>query len=145
MKTENENSIDQDAGAFSVPNEIVHFFRDYFMGEKTDPEAMSRAELLSKTLIKFMLQLHQFGVTMEYQPLFIACNYVRPRRGDIDEFERTYETIGDEPYAKFNLRYLTKKFEQAYKKWFEKTYGVELSDEAAEILGQWGGVLKDGS
>ena len=81
---------------------------------------------------------------MDYQPLFIACNYVRPRRGDIDEFKRTYETIGGEPYEKFNLRYLTKKFEQAYKKWFEKTYGVELSDKAVEILEQWSGVVKDG-
>ena len=139
-----EIDIDQDASAFSVPDEIVCFFRDYFMGEKTDPETMLRAELLSKTLIRVMLQLHQFGITMDYQPLFIAFNYVRPRRGDIDEFKRTYETIGGEPYEKFNLWYLTKKFEQAYKKWFEKTYGVELSDDAVAVLQQWSGVVKDG-
>ena len=48
---EKENNTDQGASAFSVPNEIVHFFRNYFMGDKTDPEVMLRAELLSEFLV----------------------------------------------------------------------------------------------
>ena len=139
-----KNDIDQDASAFSVPNEIVCFFRDYFMGEKTDPDTMLRAELLSKTLIRVMLQLHRLGIDDEFQPVFIAVNYVKPHTGEVVECKRTYETIGGEPHGKFNLAYLAEQYEEAYKSWVKETFGVELSDDAAEFYQRWGGVLKDG-
>ena len=135
-----ENNIDQGVSAFSVPNEIVHFFRNYFMGDKTDPEVMLRAELLSRVLIKFMLQLYRLGIEDEFQPVFVAANYVKSHTGDVTECKRTYETIGGEPYGTFNLAYLSQKYEDAYGKWIKKTFGVELGDEAAEFFQRWGGV-----
>ena len=141
MKKEAEINTDQDASACSVPDEIVCFFRNYFMGEKTDPETMLRAELLAKTLIKFMLQLYRLGIEDEFQPIFFACNYVKPHSDEVTEIQRTYETIGGEPYSKFNLSFLTEQFETANKKWFKETFGVELSDKAADILTQWGGII----
>lgn len=136
-----EKDIIQDASAFSVPNEIVYFFRNYFIGESTDPELMLRGELLAKTLIRIMLQLHRLGVDDEFQPVFIALNYVKPHTGEVTECKRTYEVIGGEPYGKFNLSYLVQQYEEAYKAWVKDTFGVELSEKAAEILGQWGDVL----
>ena len=139
MKTEIEKSTDQTVSAFSVPNEIVLFFRNYFMGEKTDPETMLRAELLSKTLIKVMLQLYRLGIEGEFQPIFVAMNYIRPVSDEVTKCMRTYETIGGEIYSQFNLGFLSAEYEKAYKAWITETFGVELSDKAAELIQQWAG------
>lgn len=126
----------------NVPEELIHFFRNYFIGEKTDPETMARAELLAKTLMRFMLQLYIFGIEGEYQPVFIATNYVKPHTGGVTEFERTYEMIGGEPADTFKLGFMADEYEKAYKAWVKEIFGVELSEDAAEFFQQWGGVLK---
>ena len=141
---EKEENTDQTADALfaQIPDEIIHFIRNYFIVNLEDPDhdVLERADLLTKTLIRFMLQLYRLGIDDEYQPVFVSANYIKPHSGGVTEFKRTYETIGGEPYQMFNLAYLAKKFEQANAKWYKKTYGVELSEEGAEMLQQWGGV-----
>lgn len=139
-----ENNTDQTANALfaQIPDEIIHFFRRYFLEgkENVDAEVMLRADLLSKTMIRVMLQLYRMGVEQDFQPVFIAMNYIKPVSDEVTECMRTYETIGGEIYNQFNLSFLTNEYENAYKKWIESTFGIELSDEAAEVLGQWSGV-----
>jgi len=126
----------------SVPEEQIAFFRNFFMGDNTDPETMARAELLAKTLIRLMLQMHRLGIDGEYQPVFVAINYVKPHTGDVTEHKRTYEMVGDEPADKFKLGLMADEYEKAYKAWIKGLYGVELSDKAAEFFQQWGGALR---
>jgi len=144
MMQDKENNIDQSADALfaQIPDEIVHFIKNYFVVnlENPDTEILLRAELLTKVLIKFMLQLYRLGIDDEFQPVFVAANYVKPHTGGVTECKRTYEAIGGEPYQKFNLSCLSQEYEEAYKKWIKETFGVELSDEGAEMLQQWGGV-----
>ena len=131
-----------DAITAQIPDEIVHFIKNYFVVNLEDPdiEVLQRAELLTKVLIRFMLQLYRLGIDDEFQPVFVAANYVKPHTGGVTEFKRTYEAIGGEPYQKFNLSCLSQEYEEAYKKWIKETFGVELSDKGAETLQQWGGV-----
>ena len=132
------------ASSAQIPKEIIYFFRRYFLSEqeKPDTETVARAELLSKVLIRVMLQLYQFGMEDEFQPVFVATSYVRPHAGGVTGFKRAYEAISGEPFVKFNLSLFAQKYETAYKEWFEETFGVELNEEAAEVLQQWSDVLK---
>ena len=145
---EKEENTDQAADALfaQIPDEIIHFIRNYFVVNLEDPdhEVLLRADLLTKVLIKFMLQLYRLGIDDEFQPVFVAANYVKPHTGGVTECKRTYETIGGEPYQKFNLSYLSQEYEEAYKKWIKETFGVELSEDGAEKLQQWVGVWKNG-
>jgi len=138
MKSEREN----DSLLKDVPEEIIVFFRSYFTGDNTDPEVMLRAELLAKTLIRVMLQLYTVGIDDEFQPVFVAINYVKPHTGEVTEHKRTYEMIGGEPADTFKLGLMFDEYEKAYKAWVKGTFGVELSDEAAEFFQQWGGALQ---
>ncbi len=139
-----EKNIDQSADALfaQIPDEIVYFFRRYFLdGQKNlDAEVMLRAEVLSKTLIRVMLQLYRIGMEKDFQPIFVAMNYIKPVSDEVTECMRTYETISGEIYNQFNLSFLANEYENAYKKWIEATFGIELSDEAADVLQQWSGV-----
>ncbi len=126
----------------NVPDEIIDFFKSYFAGDETDPEVRLRAELLAKTLIRIMLQLYTLGIDDDFQPIFVAINYVKPHTGDVTEHRRTYEMIGGEPANTFKLGLMADEYEKAYKDWIKEIFGVELSDGAAEFFQQWGNVLK---
>ena len=147
MKDENDKNTGKTVDVCSVlseeiPNEILFFIRRYFLinHDAPSPEDMLRAGLLAKVTLRMMLQLFRMGMEEEFQPIFVAANYVKPHTGGVTEFKRTYETISGEPFFTFNLTGLGQEYEDAYKKWFKATFGVEINEEAAKILQAWGDV-----
>lgn len=148
MKKDKKDNIEKTASACSVsseeiPEETLFFIRRYFLVEIEDPtpEELYRAELLAKTIIKIMIQFHRIGMDGEYQPVFVAANYVKQHTGNVTEFKRTYETISGKPYVTFNLAMLSQEYEKAYKAWFKETFGVEMSEDSAKIIQSWGGAV----
>jgi len=146
MKDENEEDTGKTVDVCSVssdeiPEEIIFFIRKYFLinHDAPSPDDMLRAGLLAKVTLRMMLQLYRMGMEEEFQPVFVAANYVKPHTGGVAEFKRTYETISGEPFFKFNLSGLSQEYEEAYKKWFKETFGVELNEDAARIIQAWGG------
>jgi len=136
MKDENDKNTGKTADVCSalseeIPNEILFFIRRYFLinHDAQSPDDMLRAGLLAKVALRMMLQLYRMGMEEEFQPA-----------GGVAEFKRTYETISGEPFFKFNLSGLSQEYEEAYKKWFKETFGVELNEDAARIIQAWGGV-----
>ena len=151
MKDENDKNTGKTADVCSVsseeiPNEILFFIRRYFLIEKDMPtlDEILRANLLAKVTITLMLQLYRMGMEEEFQPVFFAGNYVKPHTGGVTEFKRTYETISGEPFFKFNLTALGQEYEEAYKKWFKATFGVEINEEAAKVIQAWGDAVGEG-
>ena len=138
----NNTGPDANVSSVQIPDEIIFFLKKFFLIEQEDPgiEILARAEILSKVLIKFMLQLYRMGIEEDYQPVFLAANYAKPHSGGVSEFKRTYEIISGEPHKKFNLTFLAQAYEKAYQEWIKETFGVELDEQAAKILQQWGGV-----
>jgi len=145
MSEENETDTGKTADVCSalseeIPNETILFIRRYFLidHDAPNPDDIYRAELLAKVVLKLMVQLFRLGMEGEYQPIFFAGNYAKPHTGGVTEFKRTYETIGEEPYVKFNLSGLSHEYEKAYMAWFKETFGVELNEDSARILQSWG-------
>lgn len=126
-----------------IPDEIIFFIRRYFLINCEDPnhEDIYRAELLARVTLRLMMQLFRLGMEEEFQPIFFAGNYVKPHTGDVTEFKRTMETIGGEPFVKFNLSGLGQAYEKAYGEWFKETFGVEIDEKAARIIQAWGGAV----
>jgi len=153
MNKEDETDIEKTVDACSVlskelpsDEEIIQVLlsclRSIFLPENTvDREKEYHAELLARTSLEFINVLISKGLHEEFQPVAFYTVMAKQKTGGVSHFNLVNKTLGGEPMGNFRLDILAREFDKAYNIWGNKTFGVSLSDEVADIMQKWGDVL----
>ena len=124
---------------------MMAFVSSYFLIEHetvtADDEEFARR--LTKLMLRIMTQLMELGMRKGGEPVFNLTFYMKDHGGGYGEVRYAMETISGELYERFKLGKLGLDLEEGIKKWYESTFGEELTDGGFDALKAWGGVLKD--
>jgi len=124
---------------------MMAFVSSYFLIEHetvtADDEEFARR--LTKLMLRIMTQLMELGMRKGGEPVFNLTFYMKDHGGGYGEVRYAFETIGGELFERFKLGKLGRDLEEGIKKWYESTFGEELTDGGFDALKAWGGVLKD--
>ena len=124
---------------------MLVFVSNYFLIEKEKPtiEDEEFARRLTKVTLRIMTQLMELGMRKDGEPVFNITFYMKDHGGGYGEVRYAMETIGGQLFERFKLGKLGRDLEEGIKKWYESTFGEELTDGGFDALKAWGGVLKD--
>ena len=124
---------------------FLTFLREIFE-EGLEDEINEEDENLIESYAKHVLQATNRamlkGQTEGYQPIFNISLWVKPKQGGLSDFSYSFESIGDEPFARFRLSDLAQKLDVAFGEWQEENWG-ELTEVMAEKLESWGHLISD--
>ena len=124
---------------------MMVFVSNYFLIEKENPsiEEVQFARRLTKATLRLMTQLMELGMRKGGEPIFMVTLYAKDHGSGLGEVRYAFETAGGEMFERFNLGKLGLELEDAFKKWYEKTFGEELTEAGMDAIKQWSGVLKN--
>ena len=146
MQKENDIKSSQEDYKKPTDEEIMRVLlsclRTIFLPDvNVDRQKESEAELFARTVLEFINVLISRGLHKEFQPVAFYTVMVQQRPGGVSHFNLVNKTLGGEPMGMFRLDVLAKEFDKAYKQWGEKVFGMDLSDDVADIMEKWGGAL----
>ena len=86
----------------------------------------------------------ELGMRKGGEPVFNLTFYMKDFGAGYGEVRYAMETISGELYERFKLGKLGLDLEEGIKKWYESTFGEELTDGGFDALKAWGGVVDNG-
>ena len=121
---------------------LLSCLRSIFLPDnKVDREKENQAELLARTVLEFVNVLISKGLQEEFQPVAFYTVMAKQKSGGVSHFNLVNKSLGGEPMGTFRLDILAQEFDKAYKQWGSKVFGMDLSEDVADIMEKWGGVL----
>ena len=121
---------------------LLSCLRSIFLPDnKVDREKENQAELLARTVLEFVNVLISKGLQEEFQPVAFYTIMAKQKSGGVSHFNLVNKTLGGEPMGIFRLDILAQEFDKAYKQWGSRVFGTDLSDDVADIMEKWGGVI----
>lgn len=125
---------------------MMAFVGNYFLIEKENPtvEDEEFARRLTKVTLRVMTQLMELGMRQGGEPVFNVTFYVKDHGQGFGEVRYAFETIGGQLFEIFKLGKLGLTLEEAIKKWYEETFGEELTEGGVDAIKAWSGVMADG-
>ena len=147
MKENEQENTEQELLSNSLTDEeimqtLLSCLRSIFLPDtKVDRAKENQAELLARTVLEFVNVLIAKGLHEEFQPVAFYAIMAKQKSGGVSHFNLVNKTLGGEPMGIFRLNVLAQEFDKAYNQWGSKVFGMDLSDDVAEIMEKWGGVL----
>ena len=140
-KEENKEKNKED-DQLQVLNEITFFISRFFIGIKDNPTEMDamQATRLSELVLLFMAQLLERGMRKKREPVFNVTIYVEDMGGGVGKLNYAFETQGGKMFKQLDLSLMGRELEEGIARWCKKTWGGELTTEAADIVKMWSGV-----
>ena len=128
-----------------ILREIIVFIGNYFLVEHEAPTEteLRMAESFAKLTLRLMMQMKELGMDKEASPIFAIICYMKDLGQGVHKMTYAPETVSGEPFVKFGLSILGREMDKAFKAWHLEAFGEELSEEGAEILQAWSGVVDE--